>query len=223
MIRGILLDVDGTLVLSNESHTEAWLEAFNAFGYTVDHDKVRGLLGMGADQLLPRIVPGLSKDENPGKEIADTRKKIFLEKYAPALKPAPGARRFVQRLKDEGLTVVIASSANTQELEVLLKVADVEDLIDLQTTSDEADSSKPEPDIVEAAMKKAHMSPADVVMIGDTPFDIESAGKAGVGVIALRCGGFSDDTFGGSLAVYDDPGDLVVHYEESPLAHMTRN
>jgi phosphoglycolate phosphatase-like HAD superfamily hydrolase len=114
----------------------------------------------------------------------------------------------------------IASSATSEELSVLLKAAQADDLLsqDEATTSSDAENSKPEPDLVEAALSKIGMQPDQVVMVGDTPYDVESARKAGVGVIALRCGGFDDSQLQDAIAIYDDPADLVAHYDHSPLA-----
>lgn len=222
MIRGVLLDVDGTLVLSNDAHAETWVRAFAEHGYEVDHDTIRSLLGMGADQLIPRVAPELTRYRDPGKAISESRQQLFLKEYAPSLRAAPGSRALVQRIKDEGLLVAIASSAKSEELEVLLKVADVQDLIEIETTGDDADNTKPAPDIVEAAMQKVNMPAEELTMLGDTPYDVESAGKAGVGVIAVRCGGFSDDTFKGALGIYDDPADLLAQYDSSPLGRLSR-
>jgi phosphoglycolate phosphatase-like HAD superfamily hydrolase len=120
-------------------------------------------------------------------------------------------------MKDEGLKLIIGSSATSQELEVLLKSAAIDGLIDQVTSSSDAEASKPAPDIVEAALKKLEMQPSEVLMLGDTPYDIQSANAAGVGVIAVRCGGFNDADLAGAKAIYDDPADLLAHYADSPL------
>ncbi len=119
--------------------------------------------------------------------------------------------------KNAGLQLAIASSATEAELDILLKVAQVEGLIQEATTSGDAEASKPAPDIVAVALSKLQMDSSQVVMIGDTPYDIESAGQCGVGVIALRCGGFADSQLAKALAIYDDPADLVKQYANSPL------
>ncbi len=221
-IQGILLDVDGTLVLSNDAQARAWVEAFKEHGYDVPFGKVRPLIGMGGDKVVPEFAPGLNDKEGAGKEIADARKKLMIEKLGPTLQPAPGAREFVQRARQEGLTIVVASSASAQELETLLKVARVDDLLRERTTMDDAGESKPAPAVVEVALKKSGLSANEVIMIGDTPYDIESAEKIGVGTIALRCGGFSDDDLTGALAIYDDPADLLARYDASPLREASR-
>lgn len=219
-LQGVILDVDGTLVLSNDAHAEAWVEAFAAFGYEVKFEDVRPLIGMGGDQIVPKFAPGLSGNEGKGKEIGDRRKELIINNFGSNLAPAKGARQLIQKMQDEGLRLLIASSATSQELSVLLKAASVDDLLsqDNATTSSDAKKSKPAPDLVEAALSKIGLQPNEVVMLGDTPYDIESAGKAGVGVIAVRCGGFDDSQLKDAIAIYDDPADLLSEYDNSPLA-----
>ncbi len=221
-IRGMLLDVDGTLVLSNDAQAQAWVEAFTAHGRDVPLETVRPLIGMGGDKVVPEVAPGLNDKDGDGKEIADARKKLMLEKFGPTLTSAPGSRELVQRARQEGLALVVASSASTQELEMLLKVAHVDDLLRERTTMDDVGQSKPVPDIVAVALQKSGLPATEVVMIGDSPYDIASAEKIGVGTIALRCGGFSDDDLKGALAIYDDPADLRARYDASPLREASR-
>lgn len=219
-IAGVLLDIDGTLVLSNDAHAQAWVEAFADYGYEVKFDDVRPLIGMGGDQLVPRIVPQLSGKEGVGKQVANRRKELIIEKFSPNLAPTPGSRELVQRLKQEGLKLIVASSATSEELSNLLKAGEVEDLLAEEpiTTSSDADASKPEPDLVQAALSKGGLQPEQAIMLGDTPYDIQAASLAGVGVIAFRCGGFDDKQLSEALAIYDDPADLLKHYEQSLLA-----
>ena len=217
-LEGVILDVDGTLVLSNDAHAQAWVEAFAEHGYEVPFERVRPLIGMGGDKVIPRMVPELNDREGTGKAIADRRKELIVNKFGLQLTSTNGTRELVLKMRQSGLHLVIASSATTQELDILLKVAQVDDLLYKATTSSDADASKPAPDIVEAALSKAQLRPDNVVMLGDTPYDIESAGQAGVGVIALRCGDFSDEQLSGAIAIYDDPADVLKHYDHSPLA-----
>ncbi len=220
VLQSVLLDIDGTLVLSNDAHAQAWVEAFAAFGYEVKFDQVRPLIGMGADHIIPKFAPGLSGKEGKGKEIADRRKELIINKFKSSLEPAPGGRELILKMRSNGLRLIIASSASTEELSVLLKAAQIDDLLsqDDAITSSDTDASKPDPDPVAAALKKLKMPPEQVVMLGDTPYDIESAGKVGVGVIAFRCGGFDDTQLNGAIAIYNAPADLLAHYEHSPLA-----
>jgi len=217
-IQGVLLDVDGTLVQSNDAHTHAWVEAYAAFGYTVAFAQVRRLIGMGGDRLMPTVTPDLQADEGVGKQIADRRKTIFLEQYAPSLQPTPGARELVEALQQRGLRTVISSSAKRDELDTLLRAAHVDDLLHEATTQDDVEQSKPAPDAVQVAVKKISLPPDACVMLGDTPYDVESAQRAGVVAIAVRCGGWDDAALAGAHAIYDDPADLLAHLAQSPLA-----
>lgn len=222
-LQGVILDVDGTLVLSNDAHAQAWVDAFAAFGYSISFEQVRPLIGMGGDQVIPKMVPGLTDEEGDGKAVSERRKELIINSYGPKLLPANGSRQLIQHLQQVGLHLIIASSATSQELQVLLKAAQVDDLLkDTEaTTSSDADASKPAPDIVEAALDKIKMEPDQVLMLGDTPYDIKSAAGAGVGMIAVRCGGFDDRALAGARAVYDDPADLLAHYTDSPLSEAT--
>jgi HAD superfamily hydrolase (TIGR01509 family) len=216
-LSGVIVDVDGTLVLSNDTHAKAWVEAFSTYGYDIKFDQVRPLMGMGGDHVIPALIPELTSEEGTGKEIVTYRRKLIVDQYGPQLKPTKGARELIQKLKDEGLHLIIASSASEQEMGILLKVAQVDDLLHEITTSDDAEESKPNSDIVEAALNQANLSADRTVMLGDTPYDIEAAAKVGVGVIAFRTGGFSDEDLAGAIAIYNDPAELLEQYEQSPL------
>ena len=216
MISSVLLDVDGTLVDSNDAHAHAWVSAFNEAGLHVDFDRVRHCIGMGADKLLPEV-SGLHENDPLGKRIATRRGDIFLQQWLPRLKPQRDAARLLAALKARGFTLVAASSAKRDELEPLLDIAGGTGLMDEQTSTDDADASKPEPDIIHAALERASARPSEAVMIGDTPYDVEAATRAGVRTIAFRCGGWSDDRLRDAIAIYDGPWDLLARLDSSPL------
>ncbi|MBD1825118.1 HAD family hydrolase [Cyanobacteria bacterium FACHB-DQ100] len=220
LLKGVLLDIDGTLVDSNDAHAHAYVEAFAEHGYDVEFDQVRPLIGMGGDQLIPRIVSSLSGEEGEGKEIADRRKELIMQKYGADLAPTDGSRLLIEKLKQSGYELVISSSATSEELSVLLKAAQVDDLLDqnMATTSSDADASKPEPDLIEVTLEKGHLKPNEAIMLGDTPYDIQAANAAGVAVIAFRSGGFSDEQLAEAIEIYDSPADLLAHFDQSPLA-----
>ena len=215
-VKGVILDVDGTLVDSNDAHAHAWVEALAEFGIQVEFEKVRSLIGMGGDKLLPEV-SGISEETPEGKQISKRRSEIFKERYLPNIKPFPKTKELLRRMRDDGLKLVVASSAKKDELKSLLKIAGADDLIEEKTSSDDAENSKPDPDIVKAALDASGLSPDEAVMLGDTPYDIESASRAGVRVIAVRCGGWNDKDLQGAIAIYDDPADLLEHYDSSPL------
>ncbi|MBW4419172.1 MAG: HAD family hydrolase [Myxacorys californica WJT36-NPBG1] len=222
-LQGILLDVDGTLILSNDAHANAWVEAFAAFGHPISYEQVRPLIGMGGDQIIPMLTPGLSDQEGEGKKISTHRRATMVEQLGPTLSPTKGARQLVEKLQQDGYSIVVASSASPEELEVLLEAADIKDLLsDVPvTSSSDAETSKPAPDIVSAALKRGGFEPNQVVMIGDSPYDVAAANTAGVEVIMFRCGGFNDSELEGAIAIYDDPADLLAHYDRSPLGTKT--
>lgn len=215
-IRGILLDLDGTLIDSNDAHAHAWVAALAEEGFTVPFARVRRLIGMGGDKLIPELT-GLAKDSPPGIRISAGWQRIFARDYQPGIRPFPQGRALVARLREAGLQIAVASSSQGQQLDALLKVADITDLLDETTSADDAQQSKPDPDIIEAALQKIGLPPEQTLMLGDTPYDIAAARKLGMGTIAVRCGGWGDRDLAGAVAIYADPADLLAHYAASPL------
>jgi HAD superfamily hydrolase (TIGR01509 family) len=215
--RGILLDLDGTLVDSNDAHARAWHEALAENGYDLPYEEIRRLVGMGGDNLLPAAI-GIGKESETGKRISDRRGEIFKERYLPHLRAFPGTRDLAVRMRDEGLRLAVATSAPQEESDPLIEIAGIKDLLEERTSADDAESSKPDPDIIHAALDRLGLPKEEVLLIGDTPYDIAAAGKAGIDVLAFRCGGFSDPDLAGTVAIYDGPADLLARYEESPLA-----
>jgi HAD superfamily hydrolase (TIGR01509 family) len=207
-VSAVLFDVDGTLIDSNDAHAEAWTRAFGEAGVVVDPAEVRWSIGMGGDKLMPRV-SGLDIDSPEGRPIAERAAEVFRTEFLPRLRPFPGAHDLVAWLKQRGCVVVAASSARRDALGPLLDVARVRSLFDGATSSDDAEESKPDPDIVRAALSKAGAAAGDAVMIGDTPYDIEAAAAAGVKSIAFRTGGWPDADLDGALTIYDGPWDLL--------------
>jgi HAD superfamily hydrolase (TIGR01509 family) len=216
-LRGVIFDVDGTLVNSNDAHARSWVEALAAHGIETSFHDVRPLIGMGGDKLLPRLCD-VAAESALGAAISATRTKLFHEKYLPRLEPFKKTRELFTHLLADGLRPAIASSAQETELVQLLRIARVDDLIEEKTSATEAKHSKPDPDIVHAALQKLDMSAAAVIMIGDTPYDIEAARKLDISTIAFRCGGRSDRELAGAIAIYDDPAELLSSFASSPLA-----
>jgi HAD superfamily hydrolase (TIGR01509 family) len=214
--RAVIFDVDGTLVDSNDAHAYAWVAAFAERELEVDFDTVRRLIGMGADKLIPAAT-GLPETDPRLAGVGERRGEIFRSEWLPGLRPTPGAHELVARLRRDGFELAVASSARADELRPLLRVAGADALFDEKTTSDDAARSKPDPDIVAAALRRLAIDPADAIMIGDTPYDVEAARRAGVAIIGLRSGGWSADELAGAVAVHDHPGDLLAHLATSPL------
>ncbi|MFL5604613.1 MAG: HAD family hydrolase [Gemmatimonadaceae bacterium] len=215
----MIFDVDGTLVDSNDAHARAWIEAFAAHGITVAYDSVRRAIGMGGDKLMP-LVAGIEEQSAEGKRISKRRADIFQSEWLPRLQPFAGVRDLVARLVHDEFRVAVASSAKEDELHSLLEVAGVADLIPTRTSSDDADRSKPDPDIVAAAVKHTGCPHERTVMIGDTPYDVEAAKRAGIQIIGLTCGGWERKDLLDASAIYADVAELLSKYEESILRQI---
>jgi HAD superfamily hydrolase (TIGR01509 family) len=219
-IRAVLFDIDGTLLDSNGAHAHAWLDALRGVGRSVPLDVLRKKIGMGGDKLLADVA-GIEKDSTLGKAIDEHRTDIFKMLYLSDVGPFRDARALVERLRARGLVVAAVSSATAADLADLLRCAGVADRMDHVISSDDADASKPDPDLVEIALDRIGVEAEETLMIGDTPYDIEAAARAGVKTIAVRCGGWDDDSLGGAVAIYDDPADLLANLERSPLLSDT--
>lgn len=218
--RAVIFDIDGTLIDSVDGHARAWQEIFARYGYDIPFDKIRHQIGKGGDQLMPVFLP---KDviEQKGQQIERERLELFKSKYLPHVHAFPAVRDLFLRVKGDGLAVVLASSAKGEELRNYTRIAGIDDLVDAATSSDDAEKSKPHPDIFEAALAKLHgINNAEVVAVGDTPYDAEAAGKAGVRTVGVLCGGFPEAELraAGCVAIYRDPADLLAHFDDSPLA-----
>lgn len=212
-VETVLFDVDGTLIDSNGAHAESWAQAFRAHGIETDAGRIRPLIGMGGDKLIPAIAE-VADDSPKGKAIAKRKKEIFA-RLLPGLQPTRGARELLGLLTAQRLNLAVATSAEAREMRALLERAGVSDLIPERTSKDDAEQSKPDPDIVHAALRKADAEPDSTVLVGDTPYDIEAGSRAGVRTVALRCGGhWSDRDLHGAIAILDDPADLLAHWPE---------
>lgn len=214
---GVLLDVDGTLIDSNDSHAHAWVDALREADVSVEFAVVRRLIGMGGDKLLPKVA-GIDAESTLGKAISKRRGEIFQKDYLPKIRAFPAVKELLQRMKQAGLELVVASSSKDAELGSLLQIAGAKEFIKAKTSSDDAENSKPDPDIIHAALERLGHDPEKVILLGDTPYDVEAGLKADVRVIALRCGGWKDDDLRGAVRIYDDPQDLLNHFEESPFS-----
>jgi HAD superfamily hydrolase (TIGR01509 family) len=214
--RGVILDIDGTLLDSNAAHVRAWVEALTEHGHEVSEDDIWPLVGMGGDNLLPAAV-GIDKESEEGKKISERRGEIYKTRYFPHIRPFPEVRRLLEKMRENGLTLVVASSSPEDEVEKALKTIGIEDLLESATSATDAGRSKPDPDVVRSALERSGLAAGEVLMLGDTPYDIEAAGKVEVGVIAVRSGGFPDEDLAGAVAIYDDAADLLARWESSPL------
>ncbi len=219
MPRAVIFDVDGTLVDSVDLHARAWQEAFRRFGFDLPFDRVRRQIGKGSDTLIPSLLPP-EDSERHHKALSKFRDEHFQATYLRAVRPFPMVRELFERCRRHGLDVVLASSGKEREVEHYTRLAGIRGLFQDRTSADDADRSKPHPDIFEAALKDlGSPDPAEVVVVGDTPYDAEAAAKAGMRTVGLLCGGFpeADLRAAGCAAVYRDPADLLADFDRSPL------
>ncbi len=214
--RGVLFDVDGTLVDTSYLHAVSWWQAFRHAGLDVPMARIHRAVGMGAEHLVHEVTDGAADDRLS--ELKTSHDAVYAT-YWPALRLLPGARELVLHCHRAGLVTVLASSASKPEFEVLTRVLDLDDAIDATTNADDADSSKPDPDIVEVALGKAGLQPQNAVFVGDAVWDVQAAGRVGVRCIGLESGGTSAAELreAGAVATYRDAADLLAHGSESPL------
>ncbi len=220
MIQFVIFDIDGTLLDSVSLHGRAWQDALAHYGYSVDHEAARREIGKGSDQLLPRYVPREELDRIE-EELTEFRAKLFKERYLDRVKPFSDVPELFQRILDDGKKIALASSGNKDEVVKYKKIAGIKGLTHEETSADDAERSKPHPDIFHAALKRlGNPDPSTVLVIGDTPHDIEAARKAGLSTLGVTCGGWTEPELldAGAVAVYRSPSDLLAKYDDSPLA-----
>lgn len=217
MLRGVIFDIDGTLLASNEAHARSWVETLSEAGYDVPFDVIWPMVGMGGDKVLPSAT-GIDADSALGTKLSARRWEIFRERYLARLEPTPGARALVERMAHDGLKTIVATSASGSELKSLLAAADVADLMDATTSASDAKDSKPDPDIVQAAIRKSGFDPDELIMLGDTPYDVQAAIGAHVNLVGLLSGGWTKEELSGAIAIYDNPADVLRWYDDSPFA-----
>jgi phosphoglycolate phosphatase-like HAD superfamily hydrolase len=213
--RAVLLDVDGTLLDSNDQHAHAWVDALRTAGVSRSFDEVRPLIGMGGDKLIPRL-SGFHPDSAAGKQLSERRTQCFMQDYLAQVTAFPDVRVLLEKLHAAGYTLCVATSAKRDELEALLKQGGILDLLPQRTSADDAERSKPDPDIVVAALRSVGCAPEQAFMLGDTPYDAEAAQRARVPFIGLLSGGHPASAFQGARAVYRDATELLAHFAELP-------
>ena len=218
VVRGAIFDLDGTLVDSNDLHTEAWQETFRHFGKEIPYEKLRHQIGKGGDQYLPEFLTEAELREiRPA--VEKFRGELFKKEYLGRAKPFPKVRELFERLRSDGKRIALASSGNEEEISHYVKLLDVGDLIETQTTKSDVEHSKPRPDVFTVALNLLQLQPQDAIVVGDTPYDVIAAKKIELRTIALLCGGFLEDELRatGAIALFRDPADLLEHYARSAL------
>jgi len=220
MIKAVVFDIDGTLIDTVDLHAEAWVEALKHFGHEIAFQDLRSQIGKGGDQILHGLLPP-DVIEKTGDEIKEFRSGLFKRDYLHRARAFPGVRELFERIRASGQRAVLASSGNADEVDRYKEIAGIADLIDSATSSDDAERSKPFPDIFQAALAKlAPLTSDEAVVIGDTPYDAEAAREARMKSIGVLSGGFAEQALrdAGCIAVYRDVEDLLHHFDSSPLA-----
>jgi HAD superfamily hydrolase (TIGR01509 family) len=219
MIEAVLCDIDGTLVQSNWLHAAAWKEAFAQIDIEVPLEDVRRQIGKGGDELIPVFVPWWKRKavEEPLKKY---REFIFRERYLCQVKSFPKVRELLLHMKEAGIRVALASSANKKDLEDYKRIAVIDDLIEESSSSDDASHSKPHPDIFEATLRKLGIDAKNALALGDTPYDAEAAGKANVWTVGVTTGGWSETELlaAGCIEVYRDVEEILENFGNSAFA-----
>lgn len=219
MPKAAIFDLDGTLIDSVGLHALAWHEAMARFGYDVTFEQARSQIGKGGDKLIP-VFLSEAEQRDHAKELEAWRGERFKFKYLSLVLPFSAVPDLLRQVRAAGLRIAIGSSAKKDELGEYLDIAGIGGLVDATTSSDDAEESKPAPDIFEAALGKLGIAGADAVAIGDTPYDASAARKAGIAAIGVLCGGFAEASLRGAgcAEVYPGPASLLALFDESLLA-----
>jgi HAD superfamily hydrolase (TIGR01509 family) len=220
MPKAVIFDIDGTILDSVDLHAKAWQEAFQHFGHDLPFIEIRKQIGKGGDQLMP-VFLDKAEIEKVGKQLQEFRAQLFKEKYLPQVKPFPKVRELFETVLKHGQKVALASSSRGDELKHYERIANIEDLVEVETSSADAERSKPHPDIFEAALDRLgpSISKEDAIVVGDSPYDAAGAKRAGLRTIGVLCGGFAESALkeAGCIAIYESPADLLDHYDQTPL------
>jgi HAD superfamily hydrolase (TIGR01549 family) len=216
LIEAFIFDIDGTLIDSVDHHAEAWVKAFRKFGREIKFYEARRQVGKGGDQFLPEFL--LKKEiKEFGKLLEEERGAIFKKEFLGKIKPFAKVRELFEKIKTDNLPVVLASSAKSDELKAYKKIARVEDLIEDETSADDAEKSKPEPDIFQAALEKlGAIDKKNIVVIGDTAYDAEAAAKINLKTIGVLTGGWTESELlsAGCSEVYPDVSAILADYRK---------
>jgi HAD superfamily hydrolase (TIGR01509 family) len=218
--RGVLFDVDGTLVDSSYLHTIAWWQAFRQAGLDVPMASIHRSVGMGGDKLLDRLLPP-GRDKSGDASILAAHGAVF-STFWPALRAFDGARDLLAQCYESGFAVALASSARAQDLEVLRSTLRADSYIHAATSANDAKEGKPDPDILEAALNATGLRAGDVVYVGDAVWDVYAAARLGIPTIGLTCGGTGAAELleAGAGEIYENPRDLLTNLRDSAIGKL---
>lgn len=219
--RGVLLDIDGTLLDSNGAHARAWIEALMGEGIALPYAMVRRQIGKGGEKLLWELLK-VKQDSVLAETISRHRRAIFKARYLPDLRAFSRTRDLLLRMRASGMTLHVATSSTAEEVNDLLTAAGVPDLVEHIAAKGDAMSWRPEADLVLAAVARTGLPGSELVMLGDTPYDVESARNAGVRIVALGSGGWVQGELAGADAYYSDASDLLARWDTSPFGATVR-
>ena len=217
--RAVILGLEGALVDTREASTLSWLVALHDGGHDVSIDLLRHLSGVSATELL-RIVAGISADSTEGRDILRQQDRIFRTWYLPRILPFVGARRLLQRMKSDGLRVVALSAGSADAAPELVRASGVADLLDDVVAADGEPRDAVLNEVITSVITLCGCKREGVVLVGDSPYDVSAGERAGIDVIALRCGGWTDASLQGAVAVYEDHVHLLSQFQTSPLGSL---
>ncbi len=227
MLKAVIFDIDGTLVDTVDFHAQSWERTFQHFGYQIPYEQIRPQIGKGSDQLLPVFFSLAELEQSDdglsptfGERMRDYRRELYKREYHPRVKAFPQVRELFLRIKADGRRIALASSATKDDVATYKRILNVEDLVDAATTTTEVKASKPEPDVFLVTLAKlGDIAASEAIVVGDTAYDAEAAGKVNLHTIGVLSGGFPEEKLrkAGCIAIYQDIADLLVHYDESPL------
>jgi len=223
-LAAVIFDIDGTLTDSVDIHAMAWQEALRKFGYEIPYERVRRQIGKGGDQLLQTLL-SRSEVEQHGDELDKFRGELFKSKYMKHIRPLSMVPELFRRIRGKGTKIVLASSAKREEVAAYEKLLQVEDLVEHETSSDDAERSKPHPDIFVAALERLGNPPAqEVIAVGDTPYDAQATAAISVACVGVASGGWTREELqsAGCIAVYAGPAELLAKFDEAPLGAKVR-
>jgi membrane protein len=218
-LQALLLDIDGTLIDSNDKHTDCWVEAFAHFDHPVEWEVIRGHIGKGGDLLVPDVLRAREM-RSFGEALKKFRGELWKEKYMRTVQAFPGAVDAIRALHERGIKLAFASSSNPEEVEYYVELLGVGDLLEGTTSKEDAEFSKPSPEIFRAALERVNSDPARTLAVGDTPYDILAAHRTPVAIAAVLCGGFPRESLMKAEFLFDDVPAMVK--ELSSIKELNR-